>query len=125
MDPAAQATLLTQLQAEVQTLQAAAAAVAAAGVPAQQVAPVFTLAPALASTALFIDLTSASGDKHFKGATEPLNENPFDFSDSSDLQVFLDLLLKKSQVWAFLILFLRSPKSGDRIQSSTFLSRMC
>jgi hypothetical protein len=105
MDPADQALLLTQLQGQVQTLQAAAAAtaaaVAAAGEPPPQAAPVFTLAPALASTAPFIDLTSASGAKHFKGATEPLNQNPFDFSDSSDLQVFLDLVLKKSQVWGW------------------------
>lgn len=55
--------------------------------------------------ALFIDLTSASGAKHCKGATEPLNQKPFDFSDSSDLQVFLNLVLKKSQIWGWNTIF--------------------
>jgi hypothetical protein len=110
MDAAAQTALLTQLQGEVQTLQAAAAAAAAnnaaAGLAqAPPAAPVFTLAPALANTAVFLDLTSVSGTKHFKGATEPLNKQPFDFSDSSDLQVFLDLVLKKSQVWGWNTIF--------------------
>ena len=106
MDAAAQATLLLQLQNEVQTLQAAATAAVAAAGPAHGLpAPVFTLAPALANTATFLDLTSSSGAKHFKGATEPLNTQPFDFSDSSDLQVFLDLVLKKSQVWGWNTIF--------------------
>jgi hypothetical protein len=110
MDAAAQTALLTQLQGEVQTLQAAAAAAAATNAAAglaqaPPAAPVFTLAPALANTAVFLDLTSVSGTKHFKGATEPLNKQPFDFTDSSDLQVFLDLVLKKSQVWGWNTIF--------------------
>jgi hypothetical protein len=93
MDAAAQAVLLTQLQAQVQTLQTAEAANAAANAanPPVPVAPVFTLAPALANTATFLDLTSTSGSKHFKGATEPLNAQAFGFDDAADLQVFLDL----------------------------------
>jgi hypothetical protein len=96
MDPAMQATI-NQLQAEVQALQTAAAANAPALVPV----PVFTLAPALANTAAFIDLTSTSGSKHFKGATESLNTQAFGFDDPADLQVFLDLVLKKFQVWGW------------------------
>jgi hypothetical protein len=108
MDAAAQAVLLTQLQTEVQVLQAAAAAAAVAAAtnaPQPVHVPVFGLAPALAGTATFIDVTSTNGIKHFKGATEPLNKQPFDFSDSSDLQVFLDLVLKKSQVWGWNTIF--------------------
>jgi hypothetical protein len=106
MDAAAQAALLTQLQGKGQTLQAAAAPAAAAG-PAHDplAAPMFTLAPALANTAMYLDLTSVSGTKHFKGATKPLNKQPFDFTDSSNLQVFLDLVLKKSQVWGWNTIF--------------------
>jgi hypothetical protein len=64
------------------------------GPPAPPV--VFTLlTPALANTANYIDLMSSSDAKHFKGATEPLNAKPFNFTDPSDLQVFLDLVLKK------------------------------
>jgi hypothetical protein len=103
MDPAMQATI-AQLQAEVQALQTAAAAAAAANAAAvanAPAAPVFTLAPALANTATFLDLTSTSGSKHFKGATEALNTQPFAFDDPGDLQVFLDLVLKKSQVWGW------------------------
>jgi hypothetical protein len=128
MGTAAQAILLIQLQEEeVQTLKAAAAAaafatnaaaateaittktIAAEGAAAEAAngppgsgappAPVFTLAPALANTANFIDLASANGIKYFKGATEPLTKTPFNFTDPSDLlQVFLNLVLKKSQV---------------------------
>jgi hypothetical protein len=131
MDPEAQAELLLVLQAQVQNLQtdaaAAADALAAAGAlqdaidaaaaanAAQAVAaggglvpppaPVFTLAPAVANTAAYIDLTSTSGGKHFKGATEALNSQPFDFTDPTDLQVFLDLVLKKSQVWGWNTIF--------------------
>jgi hypothetical protein len=113
MDATAQATLLIQLQAKIQTLWTnAPAAATAAAAPAHpgppqgpQAAPVFTLAPALANTAVFLDLTSTSGAKHFKGATEPLNQQPFDFADSSNLQVFLDLVLKKSQVWGWNTIF--------------------
>jgi hypothetical protein len=106
MDPAIQA-ILDQLQAEVQTLQASAAATAAAvpltGPPTQ---PVFALAPALANTATtYLDLTSSAGAKHFKGATEPLSSKPFDFADPADLQFFLDLVLKKSQIWGWNIIF--------------------
>jgi hypothetical protein len=105
---AEQEELIQQLQAQVQALEDAAVAAAAAaagpappgGVPPVP-PPVFTLAPALANTAAFLDLTSTSGAKHFKGATEPLTAKPFDFSDPSDLQVFLDLLLKKSQVYGW------------------------
>jgi hypothetical protein len=51
---------------------------------------VFTLAPALANTAVFLDLTSTTGAKHLKGTSEPLNQQPFDFADSSsDLQSLL------------------------------------
>ena len=113
MDPAEQAALLLQLQTEVQTLQAAATAAAAAatataaGAPlgAPTAPPVFTLAPALANNAIYLDLTTANGAKHFKGATEPLNSQPFDFADPLDLQVFLDLVLKKSQVWGWNTIF--------------------
>jgi hypothetical protein len=100
MDPAMQATI-AQLRAEVQALQTAATAAAAAAAPAPVPVPVFTLAPALASTAAFVDLTSTSGSKHFKGATESLNTQAFGFDDPADLQVFLDLVLKKSQVWGW------------------------
>jgi hypothetical protein len=84
MDPAVQ-VVLDQLQAEVQNLQAAAAAAAvtAAAPPLGPPAPpAFTLAPALANTATtYLDLTSSTGAKHFKGATEPLSAQPFDFAD--------------------------------------------
>jgi hypothetical protein len=61
-----------QLQTEVQTLQAAAAAAAVppTGLPTPSVT---TLALALANTATFLDLTSSTEAKHFKGATKPLN----------------------------------------------------
>jgi hypothetical protein len=55
----------------------------------------------LANTAAFLDLTSSDGMKHFKGATEALNSQAFDFREDSDLQVFLDLILTKSQVWGW------------------------
>jgi hypothetical protein len=71
------------------------------GVAAPAGNPVFTLAPALANTSTFLDLTSSNGAKHFKGAIEPLNSHPFDFADGADLQVFLDLVLTKSQVWGW------------------------
>jgi hypothetical protein len=122
--------LVSQLRVEVLALQeaataesvvvadaAAAAALAATtattaavqqatAAPVQQGAaaltpPVFTLAPALANTAAFLDLTTSSGAKHFKGAIESLNSHPFNFEDGADLQVFLDLVLTKSQVWGW------------------------
>jgi hypothetical protein len=34
-----------------------------------------------------------------------LNAQPFDFADPSDLQIFLDLVLKKSQVWGWNTIF--------------------
>jgi hypothetical protein len=134
MDPVAQNALLIELQEQVQALQAAAATAASAAteaaaaeavaaeataaaeveaaeaahglpVPGAPHAPVFTLAPALANTASFIDLASANGIKYFKGATEPLSKTPFDFVDPSDLQIFLDLVLKKSQVWGWNSIF--------------------
>ena len=101
---AEQDALILQLQNQVQVLQDAAAAAVAEVPPAQEVLPappVFTLAPALANNAACIDLTSTSGAKHFKGAIEPLTAHAFDFSDPSDLQVFLDLVLKKSQVYGW------------------------
>jgi hypothetical protein len=103
MDAATQ-VLLSQLQAKILALQsdAAAAAAATAAVTANPVqVPVFTLAPALANTATFLDLTSTSGSKHFKGATEASNTQPFGFDNPADLQVFLDLVLKKLQVWGW------------------------
>jgi hypothetical protein len=77
------------------------AAAAAAPAPPPVATPVFTLTPALANTATFLDLTTTSGSKHFKGATESLNAQAFGFEDPSDLQVFLDLVLKKLQVWGW------------------------
>ena len=102
-----QAQVIAALQNEVAALQAAAVAAAAAalpppaGAPPAPLLPVFTLSPALANVAAFIDLSSAGGAKHFKGAIEPLTSEPFDFASPSDLQVFLDLMLKKSQVWGW------------------------
>ena len=93
------------LRARVLELENAAATAAAAAQPlrgANPAPPVFTLAPALANTAAaYIDLTSPSGAKHFKGAIEPLSSTPFDFGDPADLQVFLDLVLKRSQVYGW------------------------
>ncbi len=64
-------------------------------------APVFALSPALANAGAFLDLNTASGSKLFKTGSQPLSQT-FDFSDHSDLQVFLDLLKTKTQVqgWA-------------------------
>jgi hypothetical protein len=99
----AQATAAAAQAATVATQAAVQQAAAAAGQQGAAVlpGPVFTLAPALANTATFLDLTSSSGAKHFKGAIESLNSHPFDFEDSADLQVFLDLVLTKSQVWGW------------------------
>jgi hypothetical protein len=104
--------LYNQLQDQVRNLQEAAAAAATAAEAAAEAppapvvqhanaAPVFTLAPALTNTAAFVDLTSSNGIKYFNRATEPLTKYPFDFADPSDLQVFLDLVLKKSQIWGW------------------------
>ena len=53
----------------------------------------------LAKTTAFLDITKWNRAKLFKGATEPLGSQPLDFADESDLQVFLDLVLKESQVY--------------------------
>jgi hypothetical protein len=82
------------------TTAAAAAATAALAAVAPP-SPVFTLKPALANTAPCLDLTSLSGAKHLKGTIQALNSQPFDFADYSDLQVFLDLVLTKSQIWGW------------------------
>jgi hypothetical protein len=106
-DAAAAAALAATTATAAAVQQATAAAVqhaAAATVQQGAAAPtpaVFTLAPALANTAAFLDLTTSSGAKHFKGAIESLNSHPFDFEDGADLQVFLDLVLTKSQVWGW------------------------
>jgi hypothetical protein len=94
------ATAAATAQAAIDAAAAQAQAVLNAAVPAAHV-PVFALAPALASTAAFLDLATAAGTKHFKGGTEALNSQPFDFKDDTDLQVFLDLVLTKSQVWGW------------------------
>jgi hypothetical protein len=60
-------------------------------------APVFALSPALVNAAAFLDLNSISGAKLFKSKGQPLSQT-FDFSDHSDLQVFLDLLKTKTRV---------------------------
>jgi hypothetical protein len=106
LDYASKAALLIQLQTEVQTLQAAAAA----AVPPTGLLkpPVFTLAPALDNTTTFLDLTSSTGAMYFKGATKPLNTQPFGFADPSDLQIFLDLVLKKLQIWGWNTIFIIS-----------------
>jgi hypothetical protein len=104
---------IQNLQDQVLVLEAAATAAtaAAAAVPTRGVPlapPVFTLAPALANTAAaYLDLTSASGAKHVKNVTEPLTTSraSFDFAHSSDLEVFLDLVLKKSQVCGWNAIF--------------------
>jgi hypothetical protein len=60
----------------------------------------------LANTATtYLDLISSEGAKHFKGATEPLSSKPFDFADPAGLQFFLDLVLKKSQIWGWNTIF--------------------
>jgi hypothetical protein len=67
--------------------------------------PVLALAPALANTANFLDLTTANGAKLFKSAADPLGPQPFDFSDDSDLPVFLDLVLTRAQVCGWCHIF--------------------
>jgi hypothetical protein len=107
MDPAAQA-ILAQPQAEVQTLQASAAAASVTTAPpaGPLTSPVFTLAPALANAVTtYLDLTSSTGAKHFKGATKPLSTQSFDFSDAADLKFFLDLVLNESQIWGWNSIF--------------------
>jgi hypothetical protein len=86
---------------------ATAAAAAAAGNPPPPPPPgplPFVLAPAH-STQTYVALTTGEGKKHFKGGSEPLNAKAFDFTDTSDLQLFLDLLMKKSQVWGWQAIF--------------------
>jgi hypothetical protein len=65
------------------------------GIPQQ--APVFALLPALVNTEAFLDLNSISGAKLFKSGAQPLSQT-FNFSDPSDLQVFLYLLKTKTRV---------------------------
>jgi hypothetical protein len=60
-------------------------------------APVFALSPALVNAGAFLDLNSISGAKLFKSGAQPLLQT-FDFSDHSDLQVFLDLLKTNTRV---------------------------
>jgi hypothetical protein len=97
------ATAAAVQQANAAAAQQAQQLAAAGGAPLG--GPVFTLAPALANTAAFLDLTTPNGVKHFRGATEALNSEAFDFEDDSDLQVFLDLLHTKSQVWGWNAIF--------------------
>jgi hypothetical protein len=59
--------------------------------------PTSILSPVLVSVAVLLDLNTLSGAKLFKYSAEPLSQT-FDFSDQSDLQVFLDLLKTKSKV---------------------------
>jgi hypothetical protein len=98
--------LILQFQAEILALQEAVAADAAAAVaaPAARAAiaaavAAAALAPALANTTAFLNFTSSSGSKHFRGATEAPSTHSFDFADPTDLKVFLDFVLKKAQVW--------------------------
>jgi hypothetical protein len=93
------AELFQNLQDQVQILEAAAVAAEVPPGGAPPALPVFTLAPVLANTAAYLDLTSISGAKHFKGATKPSTAHPFEFTDPLDLQIFLDLVLKKCQVY--------------------------
>jgi hypothetical protein len=89
------------LQAGVQTLQASAA-VASTTVPptGPLMQPAFAVAQALGNTAnTYLDLTSSAGAKHFKGATKALSRKPFDFADPAHLQFFLDIVLKRTQIW--------------------------
>jgi hypothetical protein len=107
-------TELAASAAATATATAAAAAATAAlnalppdGAPAggnpgfPPLAPVFALSPALVNAGAFLDLNSVSGAKLFKSGAQPLSQT-FDFSDHSDLQVFLDLLKTKTrvQVWS-------------------------
>jgi hypothetical protein len=105
---AAAATVAAEAAVTAATVAAAGAPPGGAGGPPPGVpppraappppAPAFTLAPALANTATYLDLTTSNGAKHFKSATEPLGPQPFDFTDDSDLQVFLNLVLTRAQV---------------------------
>jgi hypothetical protein len=106
----------TATAAAVQQATAAAVQQGAAAPPRR----VFSLAPALANTNAFRDLTTANGMKHFKGAVEPLNSHPFDFVDGADLQVFLDLVLTKSQVWGWNTIFNIPVKDGVTGQTQSW-----
>jgi hypothetical protein len=85
------------------TTAAAVATAALAGLPPAGgptpalSAPIFALSPAMANAGTYLDLSSSTGAKLFKVGAEPLSQS-FDFVDSSDLQVFLDLLKTKSKV---------------------------
>ena len=112
-------TLLQQMQEQIATLQSdlaaataastaasTAAAVATAALAGQPPAgssnpagsaPIFALSPAMANAGTFLDLSTSAGAKLFKVGSEPLSRT-FDFLDSSELQVFLDLLKTKAKV---------------------------
>ncbi len=80
----------------------ASAAVASTTVPptGPLMQPAFAVAQALGNTAnTYLDLTSSAGAKHFKGATKALSRKPFDFADPAHLQFFLDIVLKRTQIW--------------------------
>jgi hypothetical protein len=67
-------------------------------------AATFALSPALASQGVFLDLSTSSGTKLFKHGCEALPQ-AFDFSDSTQLHVFLDYVLAKSRVHGWSRLF--------------------
>jgi hypothetical protein len=113
-----EAAVVDALAATAAAAAAATAATAATAAQAQAVlnattlaapAPVFALAPALVNTATFLDLSTSGGMKHFKGGSEGLNAQAFDFKDDTDLQVFLGLTFSSP-----------SPRSGAGATSSPF-----
>jgi hypothetical protein len=95
------------------TTAAAVATAALAGLPPADApipalpAPIFALSPTMANAGAFLDLSfQQPGAKFFKVGAEPLSQS-FDFVDSPNLQVFLDLLKTKSKVqgrsWIFTV----------------------
>jgi hypothetical protein len=77
---------------------AALARLPPAGAPTPALlARIFALSPAMANAGAFLDLSSSRGATLFKVGAEPLSQS-FNFVDSSDLQVFLNLLKTKSKV---------------------------
>ena len=95
---------ITQLQIDLAASAAATATATAAlagpppaGAPnPASTAPTFAISPAVANLGTFFDLSSSKGAKLFKTGSEPLPRS-FDFTDSSDIQVFLDMLKAKSK----------------------------
>jgi hypothetical protein len=77
-------------QAEIRLLRTA---------PAAPAVGTFSRVPVLATSALYQDLSTSTGVKHYKTATEPLSkELYFDFEeDTAQLQLFLDLVRQKSE----------------------------